>query len=161
MNHVKFCATCCALVALVVLWGCRSEPKAGSEIHQGDHLTSFSQEITSPTREFKVPPGGTYTLDIMVKNTGTQPWFGGRQLASVDAGYRWIDGNGNALPIEGNRAFLDRPAIQPGEIAALKLQVTAPTSPGSYKLWVSMVQEGVAWFYLQGAKPLVLQVTIN
>jgi len=161
LNGVKHNAICIGFAAMVLLTGCSSGPEKGAEIHQGGHLTSFSQEITSPIHEFQVKPGGTYTIDINVKNTGTQPWFGGRQATSVDAGYRWLDSKGSVLPIEGNRAVLDRPAVQPGESDELKLQVVAPPDPGSYTLWISMVQEGVTWFYLQGAKPLVLQVTVE
>jgi hypothetical protein len=163
MNAVKCRAICFGFAAVALLSGCGYEPKGGSvsEIHAGDNLTSFSQEITSSIHEFQVKPGGSYTVPISVKNTGTQPWFGGKQATSVDAGYRWIDGKGNVLPIEGNRAELDRPSVQPGESDQLKLQVTAPPDPGSYTLWISMVQEGVAWFYAQGTKPLVLQVAVK
>jgi FkbM family methyltransferase len=131
-------------------------------IHAGDYLTSFSQEITSPIHTFKIKAGDTYILDITAKNTGPQAWFGGPgQRSPVTASYRWLDTNGNVLPIEGNRAFLDRPVVRPGESDPLKLHVTGPTNPGSYTLWVSMVQEGVAWFFERGAKPLVFQVTVT
>ncbi len=162
-NRIAHSAFYAGFSALILLSGCSPEPKsgAGGEIHQGDHLTSFSQQITSPIHEFRVKPGGTYIVDIDVKNTGTQPWFGGKQATSVDAGYRWLDIKGNVLPIEGNRAALSHLAVQPGERDQLKLEVVAPPDPGSYTLWISMVQEGVAWFYLQGAKPLVLQVEVK
>ncbi len=79
----------------------------------------------------------------------------------VDAGYRWVDRAGNILPIEGTRAFLNRSTIQPGENDQLTLQVIAPANPGAYELWISMVQEGVNWFFDRGAKPLVLKVTVD
>ncbi len=130
-------------------------------IHAGDHLTSFSQEITSSIHELRVEAGVTYTLHITVKNTGTQPWFGSSQSAPVNASYRWLDTDGNVLPIEGNRAQLTRPIVRPGESDDLKLQVMAPPHPGSYVLWISMVQEGVCWFYAKGTKPLALHVTVD
>jgi FkbM family methyltransferase len=130
-------------------------------MHEGDHLTSFSQEITSSVRQFRMKAGDAYAVDINVRNTGTQPWFGRTSAAPVNASYRWLDNNGKVLPIEGNRAFLDRPVVRPGESDQLKLSVTAPPDPGSYTLWISMVQEGVAWFYDRGAKPLVLPVTVD
>lgn len=146
-----------------MLIGCKAEKKQSnqSEIQRGDHLTSFSQEITSPIHEFQVAGGGTYPLDVTVKNISAEPWFSGGQPATVDVSYRWLDDKGNTLPIEGNRAQFDRPEIRPGESDSLKLQVVAPATPGSYSLWVSMVQEGVDWFYMRGAKPLVVQVTVT
>jgi hypothetical protein len=149
-------AICIGLAAVISLISC-SEP----EVHEGDRLTSFSQEITSPIHEFQVKAGEAYTLDITTKNTGTQPWFGSTPTMSVRAGYRWHDSNGVVLPIEGNRAQLDHPELKPGDSARLKLIVVAPPTPGSYTLLVSMVQEGVKWFFEGGAKPLVLHVTVT
>lgn len=125
-------------------------------IQEGDHLTSFSQEITSAIQEFQVKAGGTYVIHIEVKNTGAQPWFGNALTAPIHASYRRLDANGNVLPIEGNRALLNRPVIEPDESDTLQLQIPAPSNPGSYMLCISMVQEGVAWFCDRGAKPLVL-----
>ncbi|MGA8599126.1 MAG: FkbM family methyltransferase [Bryobacteraceae bacterium] len=130
-------------------------------MHEGDALTSFSQEIGSSFSQFRMKAGETYAVDISVKNTGTQVWYGRAQVAPVNASYRWLDNTDNVLPIEGNRAFLTRAVVRPGESDALKLDVTAPPDPGSYKLWISMVQEAVSWFYDRGAKPLVLQVTVD
>jgi hypothetical protein len=158
---VKSGIVCIGFAAVILLSGCRTAEHSGAGAETHARLTSFSQEITSPVHEFQTKVGDTYTLDITAKNTGTEPWSGGQKAMSVQAGYRWLDSKGNALPIEGNRAALDRPVVQPGESDTLKLQVAAPSTPGSYTLWVSMVQEGVAWFYIQGAKPLVLQATVN
>ncbi len=79
----------------------------------------------------------------------------------VDVGYRWLDATGKMLPLEGNRAQLKSPVIKPNEADGVRLEVTAPPVPGSYTLLVSMVQEGVAWFFDRGSKPLLLQVTIS
>ncbi len=163
-NKAKYGAICVGFAVMIFLAGCSPEQEghpAGQQIHKENPLTSFSQEITSPIHEFQVKTGGTYPLDINVKNTGTQPWVGGGQATTVAAGYRWLDNKGNVLPIEGNRAQLDRSVVQPGESDSLKLQVGAPPKAGSYTLWVSMVQEGVAWFYDRGAKPLVLHVNVD
>ena len=159
----KYGAICIGVIAAISCVACHSRQSetATSQIREGDRLTSFSQEITSPVRQFQVKAGGTYTLDINVKNTGSQPWFGGKQAMSVDAGYRWVDHDGKLVPMEGNRAALDRPVVQPGESDGLKLQVLAPPNPGQYTLWVSMVQEGVAWFFDKGTKPLALNVTVE
>jgi hypothetical protein len=162
---LKYSAICTGFAIVISLSGCSSgqNGSTGSEVNQSAPLTSFSQEITSPIHQFRVKAGDTYTLDIKVKNTGIQPWFGGNaQPMTVDVGYRWVDGKGNVLTaIEGNRAQLDRPVLRPGESDAIKLEVKAPPNAGSYALRVSMVQEGVAWFHDKGTKPLVLQVAVD
>ncbi|HEX4169522.1 MAG TPA: hypothetical protein VHZ55_29010 [Bryobacteraceae bacterium] len=162
-SALKYAVVSVGFTALIWLSSCGSQQpgSAAPEIHKGDRLTSFSQEITSPIHEFQVKAGGAYEVDISAKNTGTQPWFGGGDAMSVDVGYRWLDSNGSVLPMEGKRTQLDRAAVQPGESDQLKVQVVAPSKPGSYMVWISMVQEGVVWFYAQGAKPLVLQVTVD
>ncbi len=156
-------ATSAILIGVAFLSGCNSSKnEQGSEAVQKAPLTTFSQEITSPIRQFEVKAGGTYTLDITVKNTGTEPWLQGDGPMVVNAGYRWHDSSGAALPFEGTRAHLTRAVIRPGESDSLKLQILAqPTTPGSYTVWISMVQEGVAWFFERTAKPLIIPVTIT
>ncbi len=149
-------------ISISLVSGCKnSDRPGGAEFHEGDALTSYSQEIVSPTSEFKVAAGATYPVSITIKNTGTQPWYCLRKVPSVDVSYRWVDAKGRELPIEGNRAIPSRPVIAPGETDKLILPVLAPPTKGSYDLWISMVQEGVVWFYLKGAKPLVLHVTVQ
>ena len=126
-----------------------------------ERLTVFSQQITSPIKNFEVKAGETYSLPITVKNTGTQAWHDGQGPMTVDAGYRWEDSDGKLLEIEGNRAVLGRPILQPGESDTVHLMVAAPPKPGFYTLNVSMVQEGVAWFYTQGGTPLSLTVKVS
>ncbi|MGI0134897.1 MAG: hypothetical protein ACREBW_08075, partial [Candidatus Micrarchaeaceae archaeon] len=124
-------------------------------------LTSFSQQITSPEHQFIAKAGKTHIVEITVQNTGTQPWPAGGSSNWVDAGYEWLDRHGKVLPMVTDRAHLTRAVIVPGESDSLKLLVVAPKDPGLYKLRISMVQEGVAWFFTQGAKPLILHVTVK
>jgi FkbM family methyltransferase len=122
----------------------------------GDPLTSFSQEISTLADQVRAPAGSSTTLPITVCNTGTQPWFGRVPQSPVNVSYRWLDPSGNMLPIEGLRTPLTRPATYPGESDRLDLTMRMPAVPGSYRLLVSLVQEGVSWFHDKGAHPLVL-----
>lgn len=154
-----FAVTALALFASACS-GPAQEDSAGA-FHPGEQLTSFSEQITSPVHDFQVKAGGEYTLNVNVKNTGSQPWFRDAPTAPVRLSYRWFGTDGKMLPIEGQRALLSTPVLKPGDSDAMKLKVTAPPSPGSYILRVSMVQEGVNWFYDRGAKPLDLQATVS
>jgi FkbM family methyltransferase len=127
----------------------------------GERLTSFAQEITSPIRNLRLKAGGSCEIGIEARNTGTEPWFRAVQTTPVNVGYRSVDTRGNVLAIEGNRAALDRDIVEPGQCCRTSITVTAPTSPGLYELWISMVQEAVAWFHERGAKALILPAVID
>jgi hypothetical protein len=145
----------------VALYSCASGPgNEGGQTNTGKPLISFSQEITSPTTALQMVAGQTYPIQIVVKNSSTDTWASGQGALSVTASYRWFGKDGKMLPIEGNRAYLPRP-IHAGDSATLALPVTAPPQPGTYDMWISMVQEGVAWFFLKGAKPLIVHVTVT
>jgi FkbM family methyltransferase len=124
----------------------------------GSSLTSFSHSITASVPKLDVRAGGVFNVTITVKNTGAEPWFSGAHPAPVNASYRWLDGQGNDLLIEGNRSSLEPPVLRSGENISLTLKVNAPPNPGSYQLLISMVQEGISWFYNRGATPLILPV---
>lgn len=149
------------LILAILLAGCSSEKNTNSAAPtEGEPLTSYSQQITSPTRELQMKVGDTVMVDVNVKNTGTQSWFAGSKPGWVDASYRWIS-NGVELPIEGERTSLSSREVKPGESSPLKVKVVAPPNPGAYTLWISLVQEGFAWFYTKGTQPLILQVTVD
>jgi hypothetical protein len=148
--------------ALSSFLGCAEQkPTDAASINdKASALSSFSQEITSPVSSFQVRAGSNYAIDIQIKNTGTQPWHAGGEAMSVDVGYRWVDDKGSVLPMEGKRGQLNH-SLKPGESDRLKMAIVAPSDPGVYTVWVSMVQEGVTWFYIQGSKPLTLRATVN
>jgi cephalosporin hydroxylase len=73
--------------------------------------------------------------------------------------YIWVK-DGRPLPIEGDRTPLPH-AVQPSETIALDASVLAPVDPGKYTLRVTLVQEGVTWFYHVGASTLDLPATIS
>jgi archaellum component FlaG (FlaF/FlaG flagellin family) len=77
-------------VAFALLMNGCSKPsdEASSGFHAGDQLTSLCEQITSPVHEFQVKADGEYTLDVEVKNTGKQPWFGDSPTAPVRLSYR-------------------------------------------------------------------------
>jgi hypothetical protein len=167
-------ALCTSMLAVLFAGSCSTSPRPdgisqtqaqSSSAEQGSPrrpLISFSQDITSPVHEITMKAGSNYTLEIAAKNTGGEPWIQqGTGEMPVNAGYRWVDHKGAVLPFEGTRANLSRTVLNPGETDHLKLTIKAEPTPGTYNVWVSMVQEGVAWFYDKHASPLVVRVTIT
>jgi hypothetical protein len=93
-------------------------------------------------------PGGLLQVPVRVTNTGVDVW----SADGLDSGtyrvavaYRWLDSKGTAVVVEGERTLLPMD-VPPGGAAELKARVPVPAQPGSYRLLVTLVQEGVAWF---------------
>ncbi|TRZ76478.1 MAG: hypothetical protein D4R93_03185 [Deltaproteobacteria bacterium] len=125
-------------------------------------LQVFKQEITSPATLPTVQVDAEAAMDVVVKNTGNEPWRNkgidekGTNLVAL--GFHWIDKAGNA--IQEGRALLPND-LMPGASVSLNVTVLAPLEPGNYKLRFSMVQEHVAWFNNKGAEPFFVNVTVK
>jgi hypothetical protein len=82
-------------------------------------------------------------LPLRIRNTGVQVWPSlGRNPVCLS--YRWFAAD-RLLVADGLRTPL------PGDLTAgssvtLSLQLQVPDEPGEYRLQISLVQEGVAWF---------------
>lgn len=95
-------------------------------------------------------------LELELHNTGRSPWIvAGPHPARL--GYRWLDQAG-ALVADGGRAELPGP-VPPGMRATVELRVEPPPAPGSYRLQVELVEEGVSWLSARGVAPLVVPLS--
>lgn len=125
-------------------------------------LTEFAQEITvvSPIRQMRA--GSPVTMPVVVKNTSSQTWPMGdeEESRSVRLAYQWLDTEGNIIIRDGIRTYLEK-EMAPGSSAQLNAMIQAPDKPGEYILRLTMIQEGVAWFHRQGAKPFIYRVTVT
>jgi len=90
-------------------------------------------------------------LKIEVQNAGGDAWpaDGTMQFPKVvNMAYVWLNAGGG-VALEGQRSAFVEP-ILPGESTTVPVTVKAPQAPGSYRLVLSPVQEGVKWFYWDG-----------
>jgi len=109
-----------------------------------------SQSIPDPIR---IEAGKTQTVTVRFKNTGTQP------LLSLNAhkdGYKHVSAY-TMEPRDRNSAFKGSNWLsakqtasivkdtKPGEIAELAIQLTAPTTPGTYKEEFYLAAENWSW----------------
>lgn len=124
-------------------------------------LSSFDQAIKSGVDRLQLKPGEERNIPIVVINTGSQSWFTQGSGMVVVVGYRWLDAERQLLPMEGSRGIPAEAIISPGQSAAVNLAIRAPDAPGRYFLSISMVQEGVAWFWQKGGEPLLLEVNVQ
>jgi len=125
-------------------------------------LQDFSQEISSSAPLKTLRADEKATMQVTVKNTGTEPWpskgIDDKNTNRVGLGYHWFDNSGKA--IREGRASLPS-TLQQGSSVTLEVKIQAPSQPGDYELRFSMVQEHVAWFNNKGAKPYSIKVAVE
>lgn len=150
-------------VAAVLLCSCSSRQAqtgqtSDSAAEVNTPLTSFSQDITSSVKSLELRPSGTTLVPVTLHNPGPAVWASAGRYP-VNISYKWFDGE-KMLPIEGERTFLAHP-IKPGDSADAQVKIVAPPSGSDLVVKITLVQEGVQWFMIAGAKPLELPVTLR
>ncbi|MDZ7836955.1 MAG: LCP family protein [Actinomycetota bacterium] len=104
----------------------------------------------------------TYKFQVTVKNTGAVTWERNGKQEAFFLGYHWIDFDTKQMVVfDGDRTFLPRTAVEPGEEVTFELNVRAPSDSGRYILQVDMVQENVTWFSYQGVPPYEKMVAVD
>jgi hypothetical protein len=98
-------------------------------------------------------------VPVSVRNTSNFSWTPSGDHP-VRFAYHWFDKDGREVVHDGERTFLaaDLPV---GSTAKLSATVTAPPGAGDYTLRFTLVQEGVAWFDDEGAKPVEIPVKVE
>jgi glycosyltransferase involved in cell wall biosynthesis len=97
-------------------------------------------------------------LELELTNRGMVPWLNTGRHATMLA-YHWRTPDG-ALVAEGPHITVPLP-VPPGRQIALEMLVVAPPDPGSYRLEIGLVEEGVGWFSDFGVAPLKYNITFQ
>lgn len=106
-----------------------------------------------------------YGVTVTLKNAGHATWpskvSDGGPFNKVFVSYHWLLAQGEKPVIfEGQRTPLPQD-IGPGQTVTVNnVAVTAP-GPGSFRLQITLVHEGVVWFEQHGAKTLIVPVKVN
>lgn len=99
----------------------------------------------------------TFTKDydiyiINIKNLSGEIWsknWNADGSCAVNLSYQWFrEGDLTSVALDGNRANLTQD-LPPGESIDMEMYVKVPSEPGRYVLRISLVQEGVSWFYFK------------
>lgn len=143
------------LAAISLLWSACQKPTPGSLDHP---LSSFDQQITTPLKRLRMRSNQALQLPVVVRNPGPDFWIS-RGVVPVMLSYKWYTDN-TQLPAEGERTPLPR-NLGPGDAAPVQLRIVAPDRTGPVVLTVSLVQEGVAWFFSQGGSALRIPVQLD
>ncbi len=113
------------------------------------HLTSLHSAWAGQTDPGVLAPGQVASVTLRFANTGTETWqqgFAGKQLnlgivgdslGFAEMAVGWLSANRIATTVEQ--------AVAPGGVGTFTFQVKAPNAPGSYRLPLRPVIDGVAW----------------
>jgi hypothetical protein len=122
-------------------------------------LAQFNEEITSTVGELHARPGIRIRVPVRIRNPTSESWASCGKYP-INVSYRWLDSDsGHMLNIEGERTILPR-QVRPGGEISLEADVAVPNQNGNLTLKISLVQEGVAWFFTRGAATLDLPVNV-
>lgn len=136
-------------------------------LHKGEMVldsrsyVGLAHTIRLPHGRYTLHAGEELTLDLTITNTGQSTWLveNIQEIGVVNIGTHLFDGQGELLNLDFSRHPFDRPT-PPG--AAVQKQIAIPfPEPGTYKLAVDLVAEGVCWFENVGAAPTEIDITVT
>ncbi len=106
--------------------------------------------------------GEKVLADVTVKNVSSVTWPSKpapNELHAVNLSYHWLTRRGRIVVFDGIRTALPHD-LAPGELVPLNVAIQPPDLPGVYRLEVTLVQEGVAWFPERGGDKLTRNVIV-
>jgi lipopolysaccharide transport system permease protein len=98
--------------------------------------------------------GRTLFIRGAIVNRSLAPW---RAQEGWAAGYHLFDDPTGTLVVDGERIPLD---LAPQAAQAFEMEVATPPEPGEYSVYVSVLREHVAWFYEQGWRFLLIDLSV-
>jgi len=119
-----------------------------SRLHEG-----LSHQIDSPCRGVREKRGKSIKLSLSIQNTGESRWLTKNiaQIGVVHIGTHLYDGENRPVSYEFSRHPLPG-QVEPGGQFTTEIPIKID-SPGTFKLAVDLVSEGVSWFEFLGSKP--------
>jgi len=146
------------MIAVGGLFSCGENKDAG-RAQESTAAAVFGQDIQLEGQVPRLAVSQSVKVPVSVRNTSNFSWNPSGDHP-VRLAYHWFDKDGREIVHDGERTFLavDLPA---GSTAKLSATVTAPPTAGDYTLRLTFVEEGVAWFDDQGAKPVEIPVKVE
>lgn len=112
-------------------------------------------------------PEGVALASVTFKNASPDTWPDRKSsnasppgAGAVRLSYRWWTA-GSPLPSSYEARADLRAPLRPGDSATLSVLVTAPKTPGEYKLQFDLVQELVSWFEEKGVVSPRMPVSVH
>lgn len=97
----------------------------------------------------------TLTVRLDVRNATWSAWT---QAEGWAIGYHLFDDPTSTLVIDGERTPV---SLKPGENLQTELSIITPPEPGEYCIYVSVMQEHVAWWYERGWPFVLIDLAVD
>lgn len=98
---------------------------------------------------------------VSVRNQTDIPWIGD-PFRPINLSYHWFDASGAVVIADGERTVLNEGWVGAQGEAVCEMVVVMPEVAGVYRLMLTLVQEGVAWFETMGFEAaLIEQINIQ
>lgn len=132
-------------------------PPTPSEIASPPYRVTYL-ESNIPDR---LRPGELSEASVRLRNDGSDLWVPARWTSSpVNVSYHWQTEAGEDLVREGRRTALPR-LVAARDMVHVPFFVEAPDQPGTHRLTLDLVHEGVTWFSDAGAPGPSFLVTVE
>ncbi len=119
---------------------------------------SHHADVTITSQVPTLRAGDQHVLEVSVTNTSGHDWPAGCWLA---AGNHWQSVRPDGVHILDDARAVMPDGLAAGATLALRLTVTAPSTPGRYQLQVDVVEESIAWFADHGSRPATTEVKVE
>lgn len=116
-----------------------SKPDRLAPLGQAGPRAKFSPEAF----RLRARPGEAVGLPVLVENVSSETFPHGEAVLGLS--YHLLSSSGQTVVHDNARTYL-RESLQPGGGISLNLRIAAPVQPGSYRLEIDLVWEGVMWF---------------
>lgn len=117
---------------------------------------AYSATLHVDTCPSSLACGQVVHLAVRATNTGAQAWDRGK----LNIGNHWARADGSVVVRDDARSPIELP-WDPGATLRVDLAITAPESPGRYRLQCDVVEEGVTWFADAGSTLAEVGVTVG
>ena len=97
-------------------------------------------------------------MSVVVTNTSEEAFPKGEKVFGLS--YHLLTADGRTLSHDNDRTWL-LDAMAPGEERTVPLKIKAPLEPGSYKVQIDLVWEGVMWFADAGNPTATVDLTVS
>ena len=104
-----------------------------------------------------VSEDGRLSVTLELRNKGRRTWSSGDGFATS---YQVFDAETNNWLLDGPRSQFLKP-VAPGDSTRVTLTVELPTDPGRYQVFVSPLQEDVAWFFERRSPFLLIDAEVS
>ena len=173
-NHSRLwlalCLTCLGTYACTESKNQTAQPNvnASSPTTAQGSLTpsAYKVEWSNPQVPSEMIASRTYNVTATIKNTSDQTWPSkgkdGGPFNLVAISYHWLPPEGKE-PIVWDGARTPLPHdIGPGESISIdNIHIVAPKDTGSFRLQLTLLNEGVTWFDAHGGSTIIVPVTVH